>query len=218
MKQKNVRLKRGYVVFLLIMLFTIGCKVQPGDFIPPIEGVVVVKFKNPEYKEYVLVNSLAESEGDSISMCGKQFILPASVVDLYGKSPYMELIDGYLLVDWKWYLLVSTKEQAIIKSKWSELTDRQACWPLTDIYEEFPIEAIYSVPIGSMEQYYGGRIDWAQYDTSGDILTEEEWMRYSKEEKEELNETVRFNDKAYAQYVNILNDMIRNEGLDRYNK
>ena len=123
----------------------------------------------------------------------------------------MELIDGYLLVDWKWYLLVSTKEQAIIKSRWSELTDRQACWPLTDIYEEFPIEAIYSVPIGSMEQYYGGRIEWVADLALGCILTKEERMGWSYREKEKENEKGRVNHQKTTPYIKIFKINSRKE-------
>ena len=213
MKTRNIM-----AILLLICIGVVSCKEPSPSYIPPVETIVVVKFKKTEYKDYVLVNVVDLNKGDSISMTeyNSDFILPTSAVNLYGTSPYIELTNGYLLVDWKWYNFVSSSKQAIVKTKWVDLTDIHACWPLSEVYIEHPIEQYCVIPIGSLEIRCDGDFHWADIDISTTPITESQWNAYSESEKNDLQTLISHNDQAFAQYAEILNHMIANGEMEKF--
>ena len=213
-------MKTKYIIaiLLLICIGVVSCKETSPSYIPPVETIAVVKFKKAEYKDYVLVNVVNLSKGDSIGMAGynSDFILPTSAVNLYGTSPYTELTDGYLLVDWKWYNFVSSSKQAIVKTKWVNFTDIHTYWPLSDIYIEYPIDQYCVIPISYLEMYCDEEFHWADIDISATPITESQWNAYSEAEKADLQAFITYNDQAFAQYAEILNQMIANGEIEQF--
>jgi hypothetical protein len=47
-----------------------------------------------------------------------------------GKSPYIELSDGYYLVDWKWGNFIYKPFNVLLDVLWSEVQDRQQLWDM----------------------------------------------------------------------------------------
>ena len=73
-----------------------GCESKPE--MPMVPTVTVMKFKQPEYKNYVLANCM---EGDEYIGLLRNNTCDESVI-CSGASPYWNLQEEWLLVDWRW--------------------------------------------------------------------------------------------------------------------
>ena len=93
---KKTSFMLGSLTLLCALCLLNGCEKPNEMTLKPM--VVVLKMKKPEYKDNILVNY---HKGDSViqAMRFNQYGEPAGKS---GYSPYWELPDNWLLVDWKW--------------------------------------------------------------------------------------------------------------------
>lgn len=132
--------KVSYLTIALMNLVLIGCEKDDhlNNYQPyrPIMSMNIVKITNPEFLDYVLCEEQSifpeQAEGNfdehykvygirSIGLCAQELYL--------GESPYIELTDGYFLIDWKWgnFLYPWCK---LMNVQWEEVIDRQQIWDL----------------------------------------------------------------------------------------
>ena len=82
------------MLLLLVGAFCIGCKERPAPE-PYTNIVTVVKLKDSNWRNYII--STMYPNGNRIGASAY------NVVDDSVKTPYRELPNDYLLVDWRWY-------------------------------------------------------------------------------------------------------------------
>lgn len=82
------------MLLLLVGAFCIGCKERPAPE-PYTNIVTVVKLKDPTWRNYIISSMYPDNSR-----------IGASAYNVVGDSvrtPYRELPNNYLLVDWRWY-------------------------------------------------------------------------------------------------------------------
>ena len=122
--------------------------------------LIVMKFVQPEYKNYVLANY---KEGDdhismyAVNRCGES-------IGLSGNSPYWDLFDNWLLIDWKWWGLPYKYKEGLTlltEQKWDnyDLSAALPKWSLTEPHTFEPVAEIYYLSLDSLEKYTDGHYD-----------------------------------------------------------
>ena len=80
-------------VMVALVNFT-GCEKRGSADLPP-ETITIMKLKKPEYKDFIIAyagrDSIIAYRTNKNGLDGRS-----------GYSPYWELPDNWLLVDWKW--------------------------------------------------------------------------------------------------------------------
>ena len=109
--------------------------------------VTIVKFKQPEYKNYICAHYC---EGDSLMTIDALDHICMDAVGKAGYSPYWELPDNWLLVDWKWgHLIIYVKEQVLL----NELTWESIEYPITQQHLTWPVSTPHIVhPVADRKQ------------------------------------------------------------------
>ena len=140
------------VAYILRALCIIGCNRQPFTN-PYTNYVTVIKLEKTEYKQYVL----APESGYT----GKAGFYGDANIFGDGASPYWELQDDYLLIDWRWYMfpryqttyyLIFEPWTAQNSYAWSE----NNTWRLdTCQYIKNPIKRRYDIDITKVNEYQG---------------------------------------------------------------
>lgn len=140
------------VAYILCVLCIIGCNRQPFTN-PYTNYVTVIKLEKTEYKQYVL----APESGYT----GKAGFYGDANIFGDGASPYWELQDDYLLIDWRWYMfpryqttyyLIFEPWTAQNSYAWSE----NNTWRLdTCQYIKNPIKRRYDIDITKVNEYLG---------------------------------------------------------------
>jgi len=121
---------------------------------PPPLTVVVMKLTMPEYKNYVLASNFKDDTCFS-SARGNRCIEP---IGKSGYSPYWELPNYWLLVDWKWEdfpyaIATALTEQTWDKYVWTNYKEPIPTWPYTEPHTGFPIAELYKIKILNLENY-----------------------------------------------------------------
>lgn len=140
------------VAYILCALCIICCNRQPFTN-PYTNYVTVIKLEKTEYKQYVL----APESGYT----GKAGFYGDANIFGDGASPYWELQDDYLLIDWRWYMfpryqttyyLIFEPWTAQNSYAWSE----NNTWRLdTCQYIKNPIKRRYDIDITKVNEYLG---------------------------------------------------------------
>ena len=138
--------------------------------------LVIVKFKKPEYKNYICARY---NEGDSVmtlNLMDRAQLCP-DAVGKSGCSPYWELPEEWLLVDWKWaqYLVYIHDVVLLTGQTWNTIeypiTTPQLTWPASISYISRPIADRKYIDIIKLEEYgattifeneSGREIPWAE--------------------------------------------------------
>ena len=161
-------IKAVCVCFLLMLVTNSCCSKQGGmaSFNP--YQVRLIKFKNPSYKDYILAYyspkhstnpDVANPKMVRFNMCVAhplhfyqrkwEFAFPES-----HHTPYWELPDNWLLVDWRWYLFPYDWETSVIIDKnWDELQDSDGWWSKDMILDNDPIAEWKDIPVENIERY-----------------------------------------------------------------
>ncbi len=208
-----------------LCLCLMACESRINNSVPPKETngyVMVVKFKQLDYKEHILVacpqkrdKYLTIMHDSRIGGFPDAFPIPKAVENIYGRVPYTELLENYLLLDWKYFKVFSTvilEEASIITNQWKEMKgmdDLSKTWPLENMYVKYPFEEIITIPIDSLNAYVGGNLKYPTarefgiiYETNNDIC------QYSEGRLNEICQEALIADSAYAEYKEVLNTMI----------
>ena len=133
-------------------------------------GIIVLKLKQPEYKDYILGIQKEKSdyiEALAINRCDE-------TPNLSDHYPYWGLSNGWLLTDWRWYDLPHGTNSnmsiytILTEKKWDSLnlvfgpSAESQTWPLTEPHASDPIETIYYIKASNLEKYsnasYGPRM------------------------------------------------------------
>lgn len=161
----------AFIILSVIPLMLISCNSQTSeipvnDFIDrPVMGLQLVKFKSPEYVKYVAAESVTV-EWDTIKgypsdkLVGKKSAYKirgagGTCQELFlGQSPYIELIDNYYLVDWKWGYFIYHPSNVLLDVVWTDVNDRQELWDLeTSIVSSDFIEEWGAVNRNNIDSY-----------------------------------------------------------------
>lgn len=187
----------------------------------PIPDMWIIKFEKPEYKDYIMTLSPRPEDTLTVPYAG-DFVLPLSVENLYGQSPYIELSEDYLLVDWHWKNMFILRKEAIIKEKWENFryTPNEqrwpvAQWPIDMLYVDRPVVECYTIEPNQIEQYLHGD-DHPTRKLAHVYASESDWAGYTEEQKEETLKNVAWNDSLYVRYTPVLCRMIEEGKLDDY--
>lgn len=136
------------ILFVFVSFFAVSCNSNNGqvpeeDSKPDqhIMSMQLVQFKSPEFLRYVMEEKVP-AEIDTIKGCltekldGKESAYKIrSVGGVYqelflGQSPYIELTEGYYLIDWKWGNFVYQPSNVLLDVMWEYVKDRQSLWEL----------------------------------------------------------------------------------------
>lgn len=103
-----------------------------------IMGMSLVKFKSQEYLNYVVAEEVPIDMSSNPDMnsdhCPDKRAYKIRSVEgvsqdfFIGKTPYIELSDGYYLVDWKWGNFIYKPFNLLLDVLWSDVQDRQQLW------------------------------------------------------------------------------------------
>ncbi len=86
------------------------CQCDPPPEVLNNGALLIVQFKKPEYKDYIMIvfpdtarMTVTNQEIYFTSNNGYNptALPPTELIDVYHKSPYIDLVDNYVLVDWK---------------------------------------------------------------------------------------------------------------------
>ncbi len=222
-------MKRKIIGFISLCLCLIACQQTPDISIddgicnspPPTytNGLVwVVKFKQPEYKENILVASPVKGQSHIMIQNPYKtgvvfgFTVPRVVQDLYGKAPYTELLNDYLLIDWKYYRVMTSvlrSEPSLLTNKWEELDNLHTEWPVANICVKQPCAEIIKIPIDSLNAYVGGTLRYPSVKKFDIIYMEvNDGQTYREQDLQEYQQYLSIGDSAYAEYEAVLNQML----------
>ena len=155
MKKKNFSLSH---ILALVVISVFTCNLLTGcerGAASPVPGVYVLKLKQPIYKNYILANYFSGTD----SICLMRARRCMEPVGQKGYSPYWELPDGWLLVDWKWLHfpynagLALLTEQTWDKAEYRDGMRPPQNWPISEPHILQPVEKIYYIKAGNLEKY-----------------------------------------------------------------
>ena len=120
----------------------------------PTPHIVVLKFKKPEYKNFALATHI---ERDSICVATR-FNHCGSPTGQSGYSPFWELPDEWLMVDWKWYNFPYMPCIVLLPDiTWKDYpfeTFPLPKWNVSDQpYIPYPVEKILYINMQNLEKY-----------------------------------------------------------------
>ena len=142
--------------FIVCMSFcSTGCSNRNAD-LQPEASAVVLKFKNPDYKNYILANYFEGKDkilGTRYNMCGEP-------IGNTGYSPYWELPNDWLLVDWKWRNFPYNAGLTLLTElTWDKfeidttVSSGIPSWPLSEPHVLQPVDKILYIKALNLESY-----------------------------------------------------------------
>ena len=150
----------GFILISVTLVLFTACN-QNGAT-RPVMCATVMKFKQPEYKDYILANHF-EGEDFISAMRFNRYERP---VGKAGDSPYWELSNDWLLVDWKWgtfpynagltLLTELTWDQFEVDSTNISHIPR---WSLSEPHLMYPVRKIYYISLVNLKGYSGALYD-----------------------------------------------------------
>lgn len=136
-------------------------------------GISLVRFVQPEYKNFILINEIGNT--DSVGLTLKEWhrhydgwgFCP-DYVDL-GNTPYLELPDNYLMVDWKWeYIVWDNINGSVLFVPWDSLqTPISQKFPKSIGFVNNPVKDKCFLAYHILDEYRGAKIK-SVYDYSLD--------------------------------------------------
>lgn len=190
--------------------------------------VYVLKFKKIEYKEYIMVHPPIHVNDSTYYSVTLDFAggpaLPIEIRDVNHQSPYIDLVDNYVLLDWDtWYMITNCLALARFKTdllinKWDEFEiDKQ--WSLENFYVTQPCEKAYNIKVDSLSSYNNGlKYPYMPYLASMDFNATREWEALKQQGRgaEYREADIKLADSAYMEYKEVLIKMINDGVLDNY--
>ena len=132
-----------------IMIGLCSCKSNPGAT-EPRDKIWIIKLQKPEYKNFVIANY---NSGDSISAL--RFNQLGEPLGKSGYSPYWELTDDWLLIDWKWHNFpYLAGDVVILDEPWQNLTHHLQKWHKDVPHVAYPVTAIYTFEAKQLAAYF----------------------------------------------------------------
>ena len=151
---KTFCMKNRYIYIVLLLIATIACSCGPdpdaGPISEPKRGIYVMKLTRPEYRDLVL----ARRESSYFVRAGRT--ISKEPIGKSGYSPYWELPNNWLLIDWKWeYGFLPYWDYTVLKKQtWKDLQNSPQKWLLTEPHtKENPIEKNIVIGLYNLENY-----------------------------------------------------------------
>lgn len=141
---------------LLAVFCLSGCEKKQNEkektVTPPYAVISIMKLKQPDYKPYIIAYY---PEGISDSIYAVRSNKYGEPVGKSGYSPYWDLKDGWLLVDWKWGPTFPYWEGAVLLTEepWGNLTHLLQTWPKETPHISDPIAEHYYVQASKLAAY-----------------------------------------------------------------
>ena len=119
----------GYLIsFIVAALLLQSCQQNTGELVAmPTNGMTYVKFASPEYINYVVVEDIQKDETGK-RYCGIRGGGGCCEELHFGSSPYIELPNGYYLVDWKWGGMIYQPTIFLVDLRWEDVEYRNQIW------------------------------------------------------------------------------------------
>lgn len=110
-----------------------GIVMDPYDIQTASRGVVCfVKFKNEEYKKYIIAEPADDEEGYFTF----RWLTGVNAEKLVGSSPFIDLPNGFAAVDWKWGLgFVYEPYTLLLNKSWSSFRRYDQKWTYNDVFQ-----------------------------------------------------------------------------------
>lgn len=204
------------IVILVLGLCTILCSCDPisNNDDPGLESLIIYKFKDSIYKDYILTN---QYEGyDYFSMSVYDDALPDGRWEtMKGKYPYHELKNDYILLDWRWRpcnLPVVIFEPHTSHENWLQR------WPLETPHDIDPVVESYSIAAEALDYYTNNlkyqAIYYRPYITRYASNEEDDSHKKNPITNEDMswNDLENFYDAYYQELVIRLDSLIEKEG------
>lgn len=194
--------------FYLLSVFTIIAVTSSCDSISPIETskpstiedaltLTVIKFTNPSYKDNILATDTDNRDKQDVFYAFDYRITEISNINVYdwvakynmiGQSPYIELTDGYLLIDWHWVIILNLGDKynsnygrtILLEQKWSDLKDFSQRWSRSTPNDHESIDRLYYFKIKAIDDYR----DDKSYLTTG--IENHLWIRGNDSQRDSL--------------------------------
>lgn len=160
------------VVIIVTVIFFCSCEKHTVFDLPPALAVSLVKFKDPSYVNNLIVTDYKNYKtfvlmrGNNCSAAYlKNFIRKDwiySFEPLEGRIPYIELKDGWYLVDWSWYGYPYNGQVLLTEVTWDNYNgecsfDKSSPHISKNIYERKDVDVMdlvaYSYPDGNYPKY-----------------------------------------------------------------
>ena len=160
-------MKNKFIYAVCVMAATMFCACgpdpEPGPYGEPLgSSVYIVKMSKPEYKDLVLVRKYhrVSYEAYCFNRCEEP-------IGKTGYSPYWELPNGWLLVDWKWtgFFRCDYGYTALTKQTWDKYDGLDAegnpqKWPLTIPHtKDNPVSQFEEVYVPGLATYSNNLCD-----------------------------------------------------------
>lgn len=163
---KKIRLCNWLIISTCILFLSCHNKVDHSNFY----GIMLIKFKQVEYKNNVLARDTEY----------KDYLYPAfsmycgGVIPQTCSTPYLDLPDGWLLLDWKWYYMEITAPCVIMTElTWEQVEFPDSIllkFPYSEDYISDPVEKLYSIEPKTIEKYSNATYGETVYRLIHDIV------------------------------------------------
>ena len=116
----------------------------------PLNYAYIVKLSSIEYLDYVVAVETFDGNNYSLrwinGVCQELFL---------GTSPYIELVDGYYLIDWKWghYHSAGANNLFLIDVKWTDILDVNDKWDKNTLITKNFLEVLGSISYKQIDEY-----------------------------------------------------------------
>ncbi len=226
-------MKEKIIGFLSLCLCLMACKSDLKlDSVPP-KGpwqggeLLVVQFYESHYKEHIMV--LRPRENDTYIVSDNSYLcplntLPNEVINTNHTSPYIDLVDNYVLVNWPNQHLIYTilwknygyptdGEDALIINKWEEYEGQKKQWPLENFYVEHPVKSYSIIPVDTLVFYNSEVRHTSLHEYTSNTYNENEWKAILNQEGKSFEQQfISECNAAYEEYKEVLIQMI-NDGI-----
>ena len=202
-----------FCVCCFVMYALSSCRYTPSPDITE-QYLEIIKFNQPEFKDYIMVVSDGENCGNLWGVRrydNIRSICPDS--SLYGRSPYLELNDDWLLINWKWGGMYYYKKDALVKYKWCDtIYPIHASWQDSELYACRPISEVYFLPPSNVEVYNG---DTTEHNFSEYARLYNQYDSTMEKHKLQLW-AIAYVDSIYMDFAVTLNKMMSDGDLEKY--
>ena len=203
-----------------------------------IMGMQIVNFKSPEYVKYVVAERVTV-EWDTIKgypsdkLVGKKSAYKIRreggvCQELFlGQSPYIELADGYYLVDWKWGHFIYHPSNVLLDVVWTDVKDRQELWDLetsivsSDFIEEWgavnrnKIDSYLQIAPAPKDELFNVSTDHVRFRWIGEFHTLADVQERFGNDVEDYMKEVTRQDSLQRVYAERLTQVIKEGGLKK---
>lgn len=147
MKNKSMAV---WLLSVVVALITFSSCEKGGNEALPSENITVMKLTKPEYKDFIIATLVNGADSIKAYRANKTGFTGKS-----GYTPYWELPENWLLVDWKWlsFPFHPLADNVLLENEtWDKLTYLQK-WPLETPHISQPIESVHYINVNKLAEF-----------------------------------------------------------------